>query len=70
MFSTVIGTPYCSVSRATPSTKAAAYSFCQRNGGCATTAPDPRSTAICSERSSFSQGSLPQTRWVTSKVGA
>ncbi len=48
----------------------AAYSFCQRNGGCTTTTSAPTAAAISADRSSLPHGSVPQTRWVNSRHGA
>ena len=53
-----------------PSTNPAAYSCCQRNGGCTTTTSAPTSVAISADCSSLPQGSVPQTCWVNSRHGA
>ena len=70
MFSTAKAMPVDSSRAAMPSTKPAAYSFCQRNGGCTTTTSAPTSSAISADRWSFPHGSVPQTRWVNSRQGA
>ena len=70
MFSTATSTPCRPASSSTPSAKTAAYSFCHRNGGWTTTVLAPSCYAISHERSSLCHGSRPQTRWVTSSVGA
>ncbi len=70
MFSTAMVTDSRSESSRTPVTKPAAYSRCQRNGGCTTTVSAPTSWAISALFSSLPQGSVPQTRWVSSRVGA
>ena len=70
MFSTANAMPVDSSRAAIPLTKLAAYSFCQRNGGCTTTTSAPTAAAISADRSSLPQGSVPQTRWVNSRQGA
>ena len=50
MFSTANAMPVDSSSAAMPSTKPAAYSFCQRNGGCTTTTSAPTASAISADR--------------------
>jgi hypothetical protein len=70
MFSTAKAMPVDSSRAAMPSTKLAAYSRCQRNGGCTTTTSAPTASAISAERSSLPHGSVPQTRWVKSRQGA
>jgi hypothetical protein len=70
MFSTASRMPVSCSRSATPSMNPAAYSRCHRNGGCSTTVSAPTSTARSMDRSIFTQGSLPQTRCVTSSVGA
>ncbi len=70
MFSTATCTPNSASSSATPIANPRAYSRCQRNGGWTTTVPAPAATATSHEVRSFGQGSVPQTRWVISSVGA
>ena len=67
--STANARPVDSSRAAMPSTKPAAYSRCQRNGGWTTTTPAPTACAISAERSSLPQGSVPHTRWVNSRHG-
>ena len=70
MFSIANAIPVDSSRAAMPSTNPAAYSFCQRNGGCTTTTSAPTACAISAERSSLPHGSVPHTRWVNSRHGA
>ena len=50
MFSTAKKSPVSFSSRSMPETNPAAYSFCQRNGGCTTTVPAPTAWAMSAER--------------------
>ncbi len=70
MFSTANAMPVDTSMAAMPSTKPAAYSFCQRNGGCTTTTSAPTASAISADRWSLPHGSVPQTRCVNSRHGA
>ncbi len=70
MFSTANITSVPAARAARPSSKPRAYSDCQRNGGWTTTTRAPTRSARSLERRSFSHGSRPHTRWVSSRLGA
>ena len=70
MFSTANLTSVSEPILAMPSTNERTYSRCQRNGGWTTTVEAPSSSAAARARSSLAHGSLPHTRWVTSRQGA
>src|SRR5580693_3820981 len=70
MFSTANMTSVSSAISARPFVKPRTYSRCQRKGGCRTTTFASSRSARSLARRSFSHGSRPQTRWVSSRLGA